>query len=433
MSATPPGSFPGYGASAANDADPPPETGSGAEPAVAPAPPTESYFQPAPPDPAQSPASYPPAYQPPGYQNSPAPQYQAPQESQPPPPYQPQQNYQPPQDYQPAQNYQPAQPYQPQESPPPQQYQAPQQFQPPQQYQPPQEFQPPQQYQPPQDYQGQQSYQAPQQFQPPQDYQAQPYQAPNSYSPPGQQTDAYQPAADALPPSGAAADSPQPTAAAYLPTGSSPYDPQPPGQYPGQPRHSTPPADNAAPYAQMYGSNPSAPGQQPYGGVPGMVLPPNYAVYMAPTHRALGVVGLVISIIGAALVVISFTALNWLSGDDGFGGTDKVTFRNLHDLVGSDAPALPRLYFNWLAYALLVVVLVLAVLGNLPTGTHALWRVLGILGGFAGVIITFYSLYNGGTTLSDIYKYGSTGFWLAMAGFFVMGVGAVVGPRRVRG
>ena len=238
------------------------------------------------------------------------------------------------------------------------------------------------------------------------------YEAPSGYQPPA---------------------APQPTAPAYVPTGANPYDAQPPGQYPGQARHSTPPAENAAPYAQMYGSNPSAPGQQPYGGVPGMVLPPNYAVYMTPTHRALGVVGLVISIIGAALVVISFTALDWLSGDDGFGGTDKVTFRNLHDLVGSDAPALPRLYFNWLAYALLAVVLVLAVLGNLPTGSHALWRILGGVGGIAGVIITFFALYNGGTTLADLYKYGSAGFWLAMAGFFVLAIGALVGPRRVRG
>ena len=57
----------------------------------------------------------------------------------------------------------------------------------------------------------------------------------------------------------------------------------------------------------------------PYGGVPGLVVPPNYAVYLSQTRREVGVVGLVLTLIGAALVVVSFAALDWLSGDDGFG------------------------------------------------------------------------------------------------------------------
>ena len=49
------------------------------------------------------------------------------------------------------------------------------------------------------------------------------------------------------------------------------------------------------------------------------------------------------------------------------------------------------------------------------------------------MIVTFYALYNGTTTLVDLAKYGGTGFWLAMGGFFVLGIGAVIGPRRANG
>ena len=105
-----------------------------------------------------------------------------------------------------------------------------------------------------------------------------------------------------------------------------------------------------------------------------MVLPANYPGYgvNTTTHRELGIVGLVITVIGAAMIVASFTALNWLSGDDGFGGTATVKFSDLHDAVTSDAPVVPRLYFNWLGWALLAATVVIAVLGNLPTRSHPL-------------------------------------------------------------
>ena len=122
----------------------------------------------------------------------------------------------------------------------------------------------------------------------------------------------------------------------------------------------------------------------PYGGVPGLVLPPNYSVYLTQTRRAVGIVGLVIALIGVALTVACFTALDWLSGDDGFGATTTVDFKDLHDLVGSDSPTLPRLYFSWLGWVLLAAVAGLGLLGNLPTRSHPLWRVLGGLIGLAG-------------------------------------------------
>ena len=54
------------------------------------------------------------------------------------------------------------------------------------------------------------------------------------------------------------------------------------------------------------------------------------------------------------------------------------------------------------------------------------------LAGLAGAVLTFFALYNDGTSLHDLFKYGGVGFWLAIAGFVIAGIGAVVGPRRVR-
>jgi hypothetical protein len=242
------------------------------------------------------------------------------------------------------------------------------------------------------------------------------YQAPPAYPPPDQP--AYQ-APPAYPP---------PAPPAY----------SPPTQPPAPGRHQAGPAVDETPWgatsAPQYGATPPVdPATLPYGGVPGLVVPPNYAVYLSQTRREVGVVGLVLTLIGAALVVVSFVALDWLSGGDGFGDTLKVKFSDLHDLSGHDSPTLSRLYFSWLGWTLLAAVVVFGVLGNLAIRSHPLWRVLGILTGLAGAACTFFAIYGNGTSLSDVAKYGDIGFWLAIGAFFLAAIGAVIGPRRVRG
>ena len=72
----------------------------------------------------------------------------------------------------------------------------------------------------------------------------------------------------------------------------------------------------------------------------------------------------------------------------------------------------------------------LALIANLPTRTHAVWRVLGLIAGFAGVVLTFDALYNDETSAPRSVQARGAGFWLALAGFLLAGVGAVFGPRR---
>jgi hypothetical protein len=254
-------------------------------------------------------------------------------------------------------------------------------------------------------------------------------------TPPGSSPE-YRPEADPAP-----AYSPPPDPPTYTPPPAPPAYAPPtyaPPTPPAAGRHHVGPSADETPWgstsAPQYGAAAAVdPATLPYGGVPGLVVPPNYAPYLSQTRREVGVFGLVLTLIGAALVVVSFVALDWLSGDDGFGDNLKVKFSDLHDLVSHDSPTLSRLYFDWLGWTLLAAVLVLGVLGNLAIRSHPLWRVLGILVGLAGAACTFFAIYGNGTSLSDVVNYGSIGFWLAIGGFLLAAIGAVIGPRRVRG
>jgi hypothetical protein len=244
---------------------------------------------------------------------------------------------------------------------------------------------------------------------------------PQPYQPQSNQPQPYQPQSFQPPP--------------YVEAGREHIDDQGQTQHGGPARHSAPPSDQtpwSAPAMPAYGGGDTPAAPLPYGGVPGLVLPPNYSVYLTQTRRAVGVVGLILALIGVAVVIASFTALDWLSGDDVLGGTASVDFKDLHDIVGSDSPTLQRLYFSWLGWALLAAVAVFALLGNLPTRSHPLWRVLGALTGVAGAVVTFFAVYTDGTTLRELIVHASDGFWLALAGFLVAALGAVIGPRRRR-
>jgi hypothetical protein len=158
-----------------------------------------------------------------------------------------------------------------------------------------------------------------------------------------------------------------------------------------------------------------------------MVLPAGFVPGSGGTRRAVGRAGLAVLVIGAVLVALSFTVLNWVSAS---GVTIK--FKDLHDAANQPgAPQVPHLYFSWLGWALLAGVVVFGIAGALPSGMHPLFRVLGILAGFGGVVVTFFALYSH-ISLTDLLKHAGIGFWVALAGFFLAGIGAVVGPRRVR-
>lgn len=258
----------------------------------------------------------------------------------------------------------------------------------------------------------------------------------------------------------------------------SPEQPPVPPQQPYQSQHGYPPPQAPTPpqqgypsqqgYASQQGYPPQQgyPSQQPYPGQQQYGPPGGYPGDVAPVARRstlrLGVVGLVLAVIGAALLVVSFTAVNWFrsSSDSTFGGSTK--FGEVHKHLGTikaesqglaDGTWIAKAYFGWLGWVLLAAVVVLAILGNLPArGISGLGRGLGLLVGLAGIGLTFWAIKllslsssliaqvpsSERAQLEDINSYSfywhhvSIGFWLAVAGFAVAGIGAVLGPRRAR-
>ncbi|MDQ6849127.1 MAG: hypothetical protein M3070_03920 [Actinomycetota bacterium] len=220
------------------------------------------------------------------------------------------------------------------------------------------------------------------------------------------------------------------------------------GQQPqyGQPAQGEPPYGQP-PYGQRYGAAPQNTG---YG--------------LRPRAQGFGVIGAVLAIIGAAGVVVAFTLLDWLRGDKSSsslfqGAGSQTTFSKLHHTLSGlqrqldQAPAessshisfgVAPYYFSWLGWVLVIAAFVLAILAVSPIGgLSTLCRVLGAVVGLAGVTATlwaidliridasFAQLFNSNTpSYFDYLKHASFGFWVALAGFLLLALGALAGPRK---
>lgn len=217
-----------------------------------------------------------------------------------------------------------------------------------------------------------------------------------------------------------------------------------------------------------YGEQPPSYGQQPYGqpyggqGYP----PPGVPGYPPPapagprTGLRLGVVGLILAAVGAALLLVSYLAVNWFTtaNDSAFGGS--AHFTDVHSHLGTiksesqgiaEPTWIANAWFGWLGWLLLAVAVVLAVLACLPVpGLSGVGRGLGILAALVGIGFTFWAIkllrltslvsqlpsgersqVDQFNSYSYYFNHVGIGFWLAVAGFAVTGIGAAIGARRV--
>jgi len=180
----------------------------------------------------------------------------------------------------------------------------------------------------------------------------------------------------------------------------------------------------------------------------------------APARR-FGIVGAVLVGVSAVLGILAFTVLQWYRGDeDGIGGSFRSTFGEVHhhvDYLRGQFDALGAgkyvyfgvspVYFGWLAWLLLAVAVGAAVAALVPLGPYT-----GPMRGTAAIV----ALAGFGVTLwaIDLYTYDSRfaaitqaagdqapsfgsflghtgiGAWAALAAFLLIGVGAILGPRR---
>jgi hypothetical protein len=226
---------------------------------------------------------------------------------------------------------------------------------------------------------------------------------------------------------------------------------QPPGQY-GQPQqppgqYGQPQPGAAGEYAPQQGApgqygppQQGAPGQYaPQQGAPGQYAQPQQGGYQPgapapytqrPVSRGVGVSGLILTALGAIGCVIAFTAVDWYKGGRShFSDVSNVV--DQADKIGF-ATGAAKVYFSWLAWVLLAVAVILAIIANLPTPASGAFRALGALVAAAGIGMTFWAvqfLHHRGA-YSEYIKNARVGFYLTLAGFLLIGIGALIGPRR---
>jgi hypothetical protein len=203
----------------------------------------------------------------------------------------------------------------------------------------------------------------------------------------------------------------------------------PPGDY-GQPGYG-PPAPQGEPYGQPPGAPPANYGR------PGEYAAPTAAYGAVPPGRGgsgVNVTGIVLAVLGAIAGIIAFTATRWFS-DFPLGGK----FPRVHDVLDSAGPAaagVAKAYFGWLAWVLLAVAVISALLATFPNPLAGVMRIVGALVALAGIGFTFWGI----KLVSDRTGYGeylkhalkAPAFYLAVGGFLLVAIAALLGPKRVR-
>ena len=145
------------------------------------------------------------------------------------------------------------------------------------------------------------------------------------------------------------------------------------------------------------------------------------------------VIGLLGAAVGAAALIVGFTALAWYRIAD-----HDIKFRDIHRTLDQPGvPALPKAYFGWLGWVLVAVVVVSAALASLPIGSLALtFRIVAPVAGIIGMVVTLLALSsywdNTRSFLADVgdFKHGAVGLYVTLIGFLVAGLAGIFGPRR---
>jgi hypothetical protein len=150
--------------------------------------------------------------------------------------------------------------------------------------------------------------------------------------------------------------------------------------------------------------------------------------------RSIGVAGIGLVLLGVVALLVSFTApVDWYPGSTGPSAVAHIRFSDLHHLTAaSGSVAIAKAYFGWLAWVLLIVLIIVGFAANMPTPAADGLRVLGFVVGLAGAAVTYVALNRlaGSAGSGGAFEHSRAGVWLAVTGYLVAGVGAAVGPKR---
>lgn len=151
--------------------------------------------------------------------------------------------------------------------------------------------------------------------------------------------------------------------------------------------------------------------------------------------------GVALVLLGALLVIVAFGFLDWYDvPSHGADSAGDVTFGKLHASARQlDGAGTARAYFGWLAWVLLILLILAGVAASLPFGPSDAFRVAGFLLGLIGLAFTYLAvvqLHNAqvaaGAAEHSVFYNSTWGLWAAFLGFACGTAGAALGPRRVR-
>ncbi len=190
------------------------------------------------------------------------------------------------------------------------------------------------------------------------------------------------------------------------------------------------------PFARPVGNGWPTAAPPGYGYDPAM--PPAY--HRPPSAAAprlgFGIFAAGLTAFGTLLLLVSLLGLAWFTPDGQNLTTGDV--RSLLDGYGDLASSLAVAYYSWLSWVLLLLGASSAVAAALPVRAVSLaFRIAGpIVSGFA-LLLTFGSIelkssvYASSDDFSSSASHLGIGFWLAVAGFALIGAAAIIGPRKL--
>jgi hypothetical protein len=158
----------------------------------------------------------------------------------------------------------------------------------------------------------------------------------------------------------------------------------------------------------------------------------------------IGAPGIGVMVVGAVLLLLSFTTLDWYQAPKSQGDSvSKIGFAELHHNLDSfpagGRPGPSEAYFSWLAWVLLIAVIIVAFAANLPTKASDGLRMFGFFLGLLGVAFTYYTLSRYAQAAHDLFgtssgalTHADIGIWAALGGYLLAGIGAAFGPLGAR-
>lgn len=154
----------------------------------------------------------------------------------------------------------------------------------------------------------------------------------------------------------------------------------------------------------------------------------------APSTRTIGLAGPGMTLAGAALVLLSYQA-PWYGGGAGpySGSASAAKIGDLRWVATNfGVPEVSRVYFGWLAWALLLSLALVGLAAGVASGATRALRGLGLVLGLVGAVLTYVALSKILPSLHDLSPYHGAsrqiGLYLAIGGYLVAGVGAAIGP-----